>query len=434
VVTAVITTTAAWALIYARMGWSVVPLHDFGSGRCSCRRPLCPSPAKHPRIRWERARQNPGDLEEVRQWWERWPAANVGVVTGRVSGLLVLDVDPRNGGMASLARLTSSNGPLPDSPLTKTGGGGRHVWMRSPSFSLFNCQLGAGIEIKAEGGMVVAPPSLHASGERYRWSEDRGPLDIDLPDAPEWLLELIQSEAGDASRSAPVPVRTASERSAFAAAWRRLGVQLGEGDRHYLCPFHPDHRPSLHIDADGCRWYCFGCHRGGGLGRLLDLLGDPPSPRLRRQLRSTFGRPRPVTLPGTHVVKVVGESVHQNELLSLTGGRRSYGGVEIQAVAELVPVRSFDRLPIIEVDIEGVPVGVLDNVNAVRYTPRIESSLDEEGGATCRAIIRGGWDRGKGDVAPFGVVLELPEVPTADSIPRLAARRGFELSTIRVTC
>jgi hypothetical protein len=118
-----------------------------------------------------------------------------------------------------------------------------------------------------------------------------------------------------------------------------------------------------------------------------------------------------VTLPGTHVVKVVGESVHQNELLSLTGGRRSYGGVEIQAVADLVPVRSFDRLPIIEVDIEGVPVGVLDNVNAVRYTPRIESSLDEEGEATCRAIIRGGWDRGKGDVAPFGVVLELPEDP-----------------------
>jgi DNA primase len=50
---------------------------------------------------------------------------------------------------------------------------------------------------------------------------------------------------------------------------------LEPGDQHYRCPFHPDQEPSLHIDAEGCRWFCFGCRRGGGLSRLRELVqGD----------------------------------------------------------------------------------------------------------------------------------------------------------------
>ena len=150
----------AAALDYAVRGWCVIPLHDVTAGRCSCLDgDACTTPGKHPRItKWtERASS---DVELVAGWWARWPTANVGILTGKRSGLVVLDVDPRHGGDDSLAALEAEHGRLPETPLVVTGGGGLHYYFGHPGGDVRSYTLAAGLELKADGTFVVAPPSL----------------------------------------------------------------------------------------------------------------------------------------------------------------------------------------------------------------------------------------------------------------------------------
>jgi len=63
----------------------------------------------------------------IESWWRQWPSANVGVVTGRPSGLVVVDIDPRHGGIDSMRRLVDEHGPLPSGPRVRTGSGGWHL-------------------------------------------------------------------------------------------------------------------------------------------------------------------------------------------------------------------------------------------------------------------------------------------------------------------
>lgn len=399
------------ALWYARHGWSVVPLHRAADGACSCRRPDCPAIGKHPRIAWQGRTTTPAHETEVRAWWERWPRANVGVVTGLVSGIVVLDVDPRNGGDETLARFVARRfGPLPETVESATGGGGRHYWFDPTGRRLPTGRLAAGLDLKAEGGLVVAPPSVHASGAAYAWVAGRSPAERKPAPLPRWIAALSCGDV-DAERRSPLAetvARTDLERAEFAQAWARAGVRLRPGDHTYLCPFHDDHHPSLHIDADGCRWFCFGCRRGGGIGRLRRLLGEEAPARPRARLRGQVGGDHPITIPGREPVDVVGESFHQDALLSLAGGRRSYGGVELDAVAELVPDADPETPGSVSVLIGGLCVGRLSREDADRYRPAIAEARVVHGLATCRAVIRGGWDRGGDDVGLFGVRLFLP--------------------------
>ena len=280
--------------------------------------------------------------KEVEEWWRRWPDANVGIVTGRVSGIVVLDVDPRSGGDSALVGLEERWGALPPTLEVQTGGGGRHLWFSSDE-ELPPAVLAPGLELKAERSVVIAPPSVHASGHRYVWIPARSPDDLAAALVPGWLELIAHGEAGVDPRH-PLneqPARTTQERAEFAEAWARAGIDLRSGDRYYRCPFHDDHHPSLHIDSERCRWYCFGCRRGGGIGRLRQLIGDPPQPSSRARLRRHVGASRPVSMLGRKEVAVRGESLHQDELLALAGGRRPYGGVELDAVAELIA--RFDR-------------------------------------------------------------------------------------------
>lgn len=347
---------------------------------------------------------------EVEAWWRRWPDANVGVVTGVVSGLAVLDVDPRNGGDASLERSCEEWGALPETVEVRSGGGGRHLWFDCLGEAHRSGPLAPGVDLKAEGSMVVAPPSMHASGGTYSWRDGHGPDEIDPAPLPDWLgvwAHELGSPAQD--RRHDRPLRTAAEQAEFASTWARAGVELRAGDHQYLCPFHPDHHPSLHVDAEGCRWYCFGCGLGGGIGRLLEALGEPRRARRRARLRATVGRRTPITLQGDREVAVVGESRYQDDLLQLAGGERRYGGVELDAIAELVPEPDNPYDPAaVQVRIDGRPVGYLRHADAVGWRETVDDSLDLHRTATCRAVVRGGWDRGSDDIAPFGVTLLLP--------------------------
>jgi hypothetical protein len=109
---------------------------------------------------------------------------------------------------------------------------------------------------------------------------------------------------------------------------------------------------------------------------------------------------------------VIGEAGFQDELLGLAGGHRPYGGVELEALAELVPEpRGTAHSASIIVRIGGLPVGVLSHDDAVRLGGPVEERIRRHGRASCPARIRGGWDRGRGDVGRFGVVLSLPCAP-----------------------
>jgi hypothetical protein len=328
-----------------------------------------------------------------------------------VSGVVVLDIDPRNDGDASLRELDELGEPVPPTVETLTGGGGRHLWFRHPGGSISSRPLRPGVDVKGEGGLVVIPPSLHQSGQRYRWKPGRSPHEHALAGTPWWLIGRTGA-AGDATHrglgGSPV-TRTAAEQNEFADAWQALGIDLRPGDRMYLCPFHPDHHPSLHIDTDGCRWFCFGCHEGGGIGRLRHLLGEPTGSTDRTRLVEDRLDER-VNLPGHEPVDVVGESLHQDALLALTGGERHYGGVDVVAVAHLVPERDEPSSPI-GVVIEGELVGRVSDEEVPWVRAIVDRAIGTQGVATCRARIRGGWDRGHDDLGFFGVTLEVGTTP-----------------------
>ncbi|MEW6474294.1 MAG: bifunctional DNA primase/polymerase [Actinomycetota bacterium] len=172
------------ALAYALRGWAVLPCHEPASrGACSCGRADCTSPAKHPRTR-RGLNEATTDPETVAAWWRRWPSANLALRTGAASGLVVIDVDPAHGGDASLARLVAEHGPLPRTLTVATGSGGRHYYFAHPGQPVRNSAgvLGPGLDVRGDGGYVVAPPSRHITGGTYQWANEAGPEAL-----PAWL-------------------------------------------------------------------------------------------------------------------------------------------------------------------------------------------------------------------------------------------------------
>lgn len=201
------------ALAYAELGWRVLPLHSADRNGCSCGRRGCPSPAKHPRTR-RGLKDASTDEQQIKSWWSEWPDANVGVCCGAVGGpgdgqaewLLALDVDARHGGLESLASLEAKHGALPDSVRARTGGGGLHILLSAPS-AVGNSasRLAPGLDVRGEGGYIVAPPSQHASGQVYGWEDTCSPSCALIAPAPAWLLELLSKprDAAPPQGSAP---------------------------------------------------------------------------------------------------------------------------------------------------------------------------------------------------------------------------------------
>jgi hypothetical protein len=403
------------ALAYTARGWAVIPLHTMRADRCSCRRDDCPSPGKHPRVRWQRFERVCPTAAQVAAWWRRWPDANVGVVTGKASGAVVLDIDPRNGGDISIASLEERWGGRPETVESITGGGGQHLWFAAVD-ALPSVPIAPGCDLKGEGGLVVAPPSVHRCGATYAWRPGHAPDEIELARLPEWLRAVAPREIADGAPASQVTIRTPGEQAEFAATWLRGDVALRPGDHNYVCPFHDDHHPSLHIDAEGCRWICFGCGLRGGIGALRRALHEIGLGRLSSRIRELPEvDSASVTMHGNVEVDVVGESFHQDALLRLTGGRRSYGGVDACTVATLTADSAAPLDPdAVEVRIADCVIGRLRPDVARRYRTLIAFTARERGVVSCVARIVGGWDRGRQDVGAFGVRLLLPQL---DDVP-----------------
>ncbi len=171
----------AAALRYRARGWSVIPIEPHG------KRPLVP---------WQEFQTRRASAEEIQAWLAQRKDANVGIVTGSVSGIVVLDVDPEHGGDSSLAELELDHGPLPSSAEAKTGGGGRHLYFMHPGGVVHNrVGLAPGIDLRGDGGCVVAPPSIHPSGKRYAWRVGRSPDETKLAPLSAWLFALARPGA-----------------------------------------------------------------------------------------------------------------------------------------------------------------------------------------------------------------------------------------------
>ncbi|MGO0122199.1 bifunctional DNA primase/polymerase [Desulfothermobacter acidiphilus] len=186
-----------FALRYLGLGWSVIPLHtpDPATGACSCRlgRECGKNAGKHTRLSsWKEFQERLPTGEEVREWWERWPDANVGLVTGRLSGVVVLDLD----GPAAVEAVREKGG-FPETAVVKTSRGWHYYFRYPDGVERVPSRAGVlpGVDVRADGGVAVLPPSLHVSGVRYSWAKGRSPWDVPLAELPGWLLELLLREA-----------------------------------------------------------------------------------------------------------------------------------------------------------------------------------------------------------------------------------------------
>jgi DNA-binding transcriptional ArsR family regulator len=180
------------ALAYARQGFSVFPIYEITDGRCTCdKKDDCNNIGKHPRTR-HGFKDATTDEAIVQRWWESWPDANIGIRTGAPSGLFVIDVDPRNGGDNALEEATRRHGPLPQTLEARTGSSGKHLIFRHPGVPV-RCSagnLGPGLDVKGDGGYIVAAPSIHVSGARYQWANQAS-----IAGAPEWLLKAVRGRS-----------------------------------------------------------------------------------------------------------------------------------------------------------------------------------------------------------------------------------------------
>jgi len=157
------------AVAYARAGLDVLALTPGGKTPLGALVPHGKDDATH-------------DVEQVRDWWVQCPTANIGVRPP--VGVVVVDVDPRNGGASALVTLTRQHGGLNPTWTARTGGGGLHAWYTAAG--PLRARLCDGVDLKHHAGYVVAPPSLHSSGKRYCWGNSRP-----IAAAPTWLLTMM---------------------------------------------------------------------------------------------------------------------------------------------------------------------------------------------------------------------------------------------------
>jgi len=196
------------ALAYGARGWAVHPTQG-----------------KVPRLDdWTNVASSNEKI--IRTWWKQWPADNIGLVTGSRSGLVVLDVDvdPEKAidGEATLAGLVARYEPLPITAEARTGRGGRHLYFKHPGH-LVKTQAGAlglGLDIRGDGGQVIAPPSLHPNGTTYAWIEGRSPDEVGQADLPAWI------ESGSATEP------TTPDHPSDSVLARLLNDPPQEGQRH----------------------------------------------------------------------------------------------------------------------------------------------------------------------------------------------------------
>jgi len=241
-------TPLAYALAYARRGWHVFPCYEWAGDRCACDDGAsCGNGGKHPRVStgFKAATTDP---DQIREWWTRWPRANVAIATG-ASRLVVVDVDPRNGGDESMRDLETEHGRLPDTIRAVTGGGGSHELFAAPDVPRVPSRVIAdGVDIKAHGGYVIAAPSTHSSGGTYEWDAGAHPGDAELAPCPEWIVRRLAQPTTTKHEPATGAVTDGVIGKAFELlGW--LGRAVGPDRMTARCPWEDEHTSGKRHDS-----------------------------------------------------------------------------------------------------------------------------------------------------------------------------------------
>ncbi|QXC49547.1 bifunctional DNA primase/polymerase [Agrobacterium salinitolerans] len=133
----------------------------------------------------------------IERWWSDWPDAAVGLPTGEKTGFFALDIDNKPGGANGfdwLSEMEAEHGPLPDTARVTSPNGGLHIYFKYVVGTRNRGALGAGVDIRSEGGYVLAAGSTMANGRSYKWETDTR----EIADAPAWLLDLLLPKSAPA--------------------------------------------------------------------------------------------------------------------------------------------------------------------------------------------------------------------------------------------
>jgi hypothetical protein len=209
------------AIRLAELGFRIFPCHGIKNEVCQCKDGVeCLVPGKRPHIKAypKLASDSP---DQIRKWFPQFPGCNYGVLSG--GGLLVLDVDPRNGGDESYENLRLKYGAFPNTWTVLCRDNGFHLYFSYPKEFDVRCKTGLlpGIDIKATGGYVIGPGSIHKTGWRYQWKPGFGPDDIAIAEVPEWLIQMLTA-----------PQKPSKKKSVQTTSTFRIPETLWEGDRN----------------------------------------------------------------------------------------------------------------------------------------------------------------------------------------------------------
>lgn len=231
-----VTQLARAALWYARRQWAIFPL-----------RPHTKEPFSGLGVYAATA-----DIAQVTEWWQRWPNANIGLHCGG-SGLLAIDLDAYKDNYAGCDLLT----PEDEETVTNlTGGGGVHLLYTMPAGAKYGNEKGSlppGVDVRGQGGYIVLPPSVHPSGNPYRWELSYGPHEIDPRPLPAELKAMLEDGAahhrviGPPDKYAVAISRKLVESILVALDLATFPEQVydGSGRKWILtsCPFNPEDDP-----------------------------------------------------------------------------------------------------------------------------------------------------------------------------------------------
>jgi len=180
-----------FARSYLRCEFKMIPIHGVVGGACSCDNINCDNAGKHPIIKFRSGKGYISEIENqdehiIKEWVDKWPVMNIGILTGAVSNIFVVDTDGPDGDKFL------EQFDMPQGPFVRTSRG-RHLYFRYPGIHIKNNakKVHDEIDIRGDGGYAIAPPSVHASGSVYEWDEET--CNLPFPDCPNDLLQLILS-------------------------------------------------------------------------------------------------------------------------------------------------------------------------------------------------------------------------------------------------
>ncbi len=212
------------ALEYARRGWAVLPIFGFNSkGHCACSKgSACTRPGKHPRTPNGVNDATTDVAKQIRQWWDKWPHANIGIATGKKSKIIGFEGLGRKG----YETFKELQAELAWPNTTAYRGGGVYLIYRHPGFKVGNRLLGPGLRVKSDGAFMVAPRSRHLSDKHHEWLQGKSPDDLDPAELPEpWLQRLrgeVQPESAEGTAEGDEDVAGKGQEANTTAEIRRL--------------------------------------------------------------------------------------------------------------------------------------------------------------------------------------------------------------------